>query len=222
MNHTQALEKLTGRCREQRKLANNTYLIRKDEDVAVRLHNTDVVTIHANGTYTLNSGTWRTLTTKDRINTYAPVRIHQEKGVWYMGDGSLFYDGMVVDADGVPLEPRQPDGYERKLKTIKKQAKEYATGYVAALKAGAVDYPSGGDCWFCLGRTVAGGNGSTEHIRHHIEEKYYVPSLLVNAGRDAGYRDEQIGLMGIGGHRLFIEPQKIIYNYVVKQLAKEL
>jgi hypothetical protein len=123
---------------------------------------------------------------------------------------------MLIDFEGYPVKPKATAKYEKQMKAIKKQAREYARGYVEALKAGAVDMPSGGDCWGCLGMIP-----SSSHIADHIKERYYVPSLLVNAGRAAGYQDHQIGLMGIGGHRLFINPEQNIYKYVVKQLAKE-
>lgn len=212
-----------GRSKIERKIENNTYVRTIENGVAIKLHTTDVVTILENGHQILNSGGWLSVTTKDRINSYSNAGISQRKGVWYMGDGSLFYDGMTIDSDGKPTKPKQPTDYETKLKAIKKQAKQYAHDFVEALKSGTIDYPSGGDCWACSmrdtnGHTVMG----TDHLKQHIEDKYYVPSLLVNAGRDAGYQDFQIGLMGIGGRKLFIDPERNIYKYVVKQLQKEL
>jgi hypothetical protein len=84
--------------RESKKVGNNTYLVRiSPETIGVRLHNTIVVKIHKDGTYTLNSGGWRTVTTKDRINSYCPVRVSQNKYDWYVGDENVpFYDGIVV------------------------------------------------------------------------------------------------------------------------------
>jgi hypothetical protein len=67
----------------RRKLQNNTYLhARSNGDYAVRLHSTDVVTIHADGTYSLNTGGWETVTTKDRINNYGPARVYSHRGTW--------------------------------------------------------------------------------------------------------------------------------------------
>ena len=69
MNYATASAKLTGRCRERRKMENNTYLVRRiDGGIAVRLHNTDVLLFRPNGSIVLNSGRWRTTTTKDRMN----------------------------------------------------------------------------------------------------------------------------------------------------------
>lgn len=99
MTFKQALEKLNGR--ESRKLENNTYLERIDVDrVAVRLHRTYVVEIREGGAYRLNSGGWRTATTKDRINKYAPCRLSQVRGAWIIrhgGEDMPFADGMILD-----------------------------------------------------------------------------------------------------------------------------
>jgi hypothetical protein len=87
-----------GHNRPTKKLKNNTYLTRIDsETIGVQLHNTIVVTIHSDGTYTLNSGGWQTVTTKQRINEYCPVRVSQRKHQWYVGDEEMpFKDGMRV------------------------------------------------------------------------------------------------------------------------------
>ena len=62
---------------KRRKLANNTYLYeRMGTDYAIRLHSTDIITLHADGTYTLNTGGWDTVTTKARLNDLGPARIY--------------------------------------------------------------------------------------------------------------------------------------------------
>jgi hypothetical protein len=87
-----------GKNRPTKKLGNNTYLVRIDsETIGVKLHNTIVVTIHQDGTYTLDSGGWQTVTTKQRINEYCPVRVNQRKHQWYVGDEDIpFKDGIRV------------------------------------------------------------------------------------------------------------------------------
>ena len=55
-------------------VANNTRLFRRGPDViALRFHETDVVTFHADGRITLASGGWRTMSTKDRMNHTADI-----------------------------------------------------------------------------------------------------------------------------------------------------
>jgi hypothetical protein len=68
--------KLQGRCRESRKVANNTYLKRdhyKLKDIAVHLHSTDILIFHPNGDIWINTGGWDTPTTRDRINMFLPT-----------------------------------------------------------------------------------------------------------------------------------------------------
>ncbi len=224
-NYLEADTILQGRNKNSKKLANNTYLQRRGNAIVIKLHNTDIITINKNDTYTLNSGGWLSLTTKSRLNEFSPVSISQKSGIWYLRDGSLYSDKMTVDISGDNIAgPSDPVQYENKLKAIKKQARAYAKAYVKELQADKIDYPSGGDCWACAmkgpkGQEAFPGSG---HIQDHLTELYFVPSLLVNAGRAAGYRDDQIGLMGLAGHRVFIDPENNIYKYVVKQLRRDI
>jgi len=72
----------------KRKLANNTYLIKTGPNsYGVRLHFTVVVELHRDGRVVLNSGGWRTIMTKNRINQYAPDgSVYRKKFVWYFRD----------------------------------------------------------------------------------------------------------------------------------------
>ena len=103
MTHSEAVSMVRGkRNADRRKVGNNTYAeILHDGTVAIKLHNTYVVKINTNGTYTLNSGGWQTITTKDRINQYSPryVYVYQKNFEWFVkiNDKSYpFMDGMVV------------------------------------------------------------------------------------------------------------------------------
>ncbi len=101
MTHAEAVRMVRGkRNANRRKVGNNTYAeILYDGSVAITLHSTDVVKIHPNGLYTLNSGGWQTVTTKDRINQYSPKRVYQRDFQWYIsmnGKEYPFMDGMVV------------------------------------------------------------------------------------------------------------------------------
>lgn len=101
MTHAEAVKMVRGkRNADRRKVGNNTYAeILHDGTVAIKLHNTYVVKINPNGTYTLNSGGWQTHTTKDRINQYNPKRVYQRDFQWYIsmnGKEYPFMDGMVV------------------------------------------------------------------------------------------------------------------------------
>jgi len=98
MTHTDAMELVLGKNnRMQRKVANNTTArILPNGSVAFQLHSTDVVVIHDDDSATLRTGGWNTPTTKERINRYSPVYVHQKKGEWYLNDGTPFEDGMEV------------------------------------------------------------------------------------------------------------------------------
>jgi hypothetical protein len=73
--------------RTQKKIANNTLLVRLNEnEIAVRLHYTDVVTFLRDGKIRLNSGGFWTATTKERINHCLNFgfRVYQQDFNWYL------------------------------------------------------------------------------------------------------------------------------------------
>jgi hypothetical protein len=79
------------------KLDHNTYLSQKATgEFQVVLHQTAIITIFPNETYRLDTGGWYTVTTKERLNQFGPVRINQQKGQWFLADGRSFQDGMIV------------------------------------------------------------------------------------------------------------------------------
>jgi len=98
MTYAEVLALVHGKTnRQERKIGNNTYAeIEHDKSISVRLHGTDVVRFYANGLVKLNSGGWRTHTTKQRINKYSPVKIFQKNFEWFLSDGRPFEDNMLV------------------------------------------------------------------------------------------------------------------------------
>lgn len=191
---TEAVEKLG--TRNSRKLANNTYLEKQpDGTIAVRLHSTNVVIYSPDGTITLNSGGWRTPTTKDRINTYSPLLVSQERGIWYVG--KTYWDKAATFADGLTYKDGVISGAgeaPKKQEALRKRVQKFARTYIQKLGAGEIPAPSGGDCWLCLGKM------SGDHILSHIDEGYYVPTLIVNAFKDLGAAPVQMwGLQEIWG-----------------------
>lgn len=116
MTYNQAIEKLGNR--EQKKIANNTYLVRRnDGTVAIRLHATDILTFRPDGTVVLRTNGWRSITTKARLNEYLGwgVGITQKDYTWYwtipgvcptrveVQEGDIVApDGRVMHADGTP------------------------------------------------------------------------------------------------------------------------
>lgn len=193
---------LQGRCYKRRNVHGNTCLERRDDgSIALRLHDTDVVTFVQNGNIILDSGGWRTVTTKDRINRCLPEGwgIYQDKGLWYLsrgfrGDSNeqvwIFQDRMAIHPDGnvsgaasksTPTEKRKLD----------KDVLKYVAEYMDALFAGKVPAPSTGDCWYCSmrtndGRPLGEAMRDNEHVLSHIQEGYHVPSLILAAAKTFG------------------------------------
>lgn len=230
------------KARETKKLENNTYLVRRSGDVlAVRLHATDVVTYYPDGRIKINSGGWRTVTTKDRINKYAPISLWANHGQWVISaphraqDGVFFYqDNMTINPDGTfsGIQTATQAKAEQKLRA---QVRKYAKDYIAALKAGKVPAPSGGDCWFCALKEVKTGKPLGEltdngHIGAHLKERYYVPSLAWNAlkamgsSRAAQHDLAYMQKMHEGGYFLAEDTmtdqiEKAIRRYVYRELG---
>ena len=197
-------------------VANNTFGYWTEDGVEhYRLHNTDIVVIQPNLDIVLNSGGWKTNTTKERINRYLPAGygICQEKGLWTVQyseqhttyyDGSNqskyhkkwevpFVDGMVLPADGSKPEVHA-DVELDKLRL--KQIREYARECQRLADAGELPHPESGDCFECqfeLRSEDYFKQAGTDHLISHLDERYIVGSLIVKAFLHSGYKQEHIG-----------------------------
>jgi len=206
MDYNSALSFLeTGRKQKRKKYANNTWIEKKEDDsIGVILHETEVITFYPDGRVKLDSGGWKTPTTKNRLNYIESHFIFQDKSTWYVsqlggkgyetyGDmwkkerAFIFQDGMILSPDGTsdaPLyDPKKEKAEQKKKKLIRKYCQEYIT----ALFNGEVEAPGNGDCWFCLmsvaegkdkGKSLGEATGDTSHLDSHIQEKYFVPVML--------------------------------------------
>ena len=204
------LETLAGR--QSRKVANNTYLHVADissQTIAIRLHASDIITASPNGAVTINQCGWPTVTTRDRINAFFTTyrdnlpafygigtkskQTQLTRGAYYSHDCELL--GTVPASGAVTIGPR---GAVRGLETVQVSARaaklratirEYSRGLQAALP---LSLPNNGDCMFCSmfdGRASAGklpAHSSRDHLLSHLDESYYVPSLIWNALLYAG------------------------------------
>ena len=188
MNYEKAKEELGKRT--SRKLAHNTYLqSRPDGVIVVRLHETDTVSYNPDGSVRYNSGGWKTVTTKDRMNRWGAdtIYIHQKNRTWYIGNDRK----TAVYADGITVGKRggfHGGGNESKEQGLRRQVKKYCNDYVRALLDGKVSAPSSGDCWYCCmhtdnGKSLGDSLHNNSHIKDHMEESYFVPSLLMNASK---------------------------------------
>lgn len=177
--------------RKTKKLDNNTYA-RREEDgtTAIKLHETDIITVHPNHTITITTGGWQTVTTKERLNSYlfGYVRIWQEHGFWFLSEP---LGGSTIPwQDGILLSRKKIKAVADKVTTAKqrfrKQIFAYCKAFVEKLQAGEIEAPGPGDCLLCRMTKTIGESATDDHIQSHIEEKYYVPRLLHNAVEAGG------------------------------------
>lgn len=239
------------------RLGHNTYLEYRPEragaftglePIAVRFHSTDVVIFRPDGTAELRTGGWPTVTTKARLNEYAQgARVYSERGnlmVAPRGDGGRytppdwahavrFFDGVRINSDGQITNPKEaPQSIFRAQDRMRAMIMHYVRGYVAALRsAKGLPAPSNGDCWGCLFRAQDRSLEplGTGHLSEHFRDRYYVPSLAINALREAGYRDlgiaMQLGILpsadGTGAERMRID-QTYTATSVARALRKYL
>jgi hypothetical protein len=95
------------------KVANNTFLIiYPDGRIAVRLHETDVVTVTPDDTITIDSGGWYTRTSQDRICEW--IRggwgLYTLKGDWHWyNHGNRAFDTVSVDGFKIVQEAASGD-----------------------------------------------------------------------------------------------------------------
>jgi len=76
--------------RDRAKLGNNVYLEARGGSVAVKYHDTDIVTYHPNGKIELRCNGWYTTTTKQNLSVFSPFSVWQEKGEWYVNTAANF------------------------------------------------------------------------------------------------------------------------------------
>ena len=104
MNNYSELKQFLG-SRSRKKLMNNTWAIDLGEDcVGIELYHTTILKFCSDDSIILNSGGWKTVTTKDRMNRYSNnFRVYQEKFVWYVHYFDIHYiyeDYMILNPDG--------------------------------------------------------------------------------------------------------------------------
>ena len=205
---------------------NTVRYVRADGCVVLRYHETDIVTRKPNGALILNSGGWKTPTTKARINGELPrgMDIYQDKGLWCLKKGYgygpdvktwTFVDGMSIGPRGgvnVKAGAAEAKRVARLVKMINAYGKE-----IAGLRV--LPEPSGGDCWDCHLVTADGGVpmgehfGTTDHLISHLKENYIHGSLIWNAIKAAGRNPQYARIMG------FDQVARCVRRYFKSQLG---
>lgn len=196
---------------QARVIARSTLRIEyKDGSQAIRYHDTDVVTFLPNGNKILNSGGFRTRTTKDRIVEHAEVRLYQENYIWYLIliDKIIeFYDGIVLSNTNA-LVSKEKTSNKKKIELLKKRIKKFVNRLDTELPK-----PNAGDCFICIANFT-----TPTCLMTHLDENYLHGSLLVNAMRFCGYNDSQIrNLFWIRPIDIF---KRCLRKYLIHYLVK--
>lgn len=177
-------------------------------DTVIRLHHTDIVRISPKGKVTLNSGSWRTMTTKARMQRYMPdgYQLISDRGLWYVvrvehsyvwdkrNPRVAFYDGTTVPDCFNATALRKAQTAERRQLQLRSRIKTFINRLD---KLECLPNPSQGDCWLCCMRDKSGvsmgehgGRASnSDHLSAHVKEGYLHGSLVWNALAAAGYKD---------------------------------
>jgi len=120
--------------KKQLLIGNNTWLLRMYDSFYIRLHATNIIELLSTGEFIINAKNWHTQLTKSRLETYVPILIHSDKGSWFfspigcMGERFKFTDGMVLKADGYPVD-------EKRLKTLVKEDRTTYTNNINSIQS---------------------------------------------------------------------------------------
>jgi hypothetical protein len=175
-----------------KRVANNTLYYELPNGARCwNLHDTRIVEI-VDGYIILNSGGYQTQTTKERLNRYVPDGwyLYQEKSQWYLriaGDTIPYYDGITLPLTGEVSEvsAKNAEQEAKKTKKLLKLINRYCNAVQELIDNDELPKPSPGDCWLCHFEKPT-------CILSHLEEVYVHGTLIVNAYRWAGYRDNQL------------------------------
>lgn len=182
------MRKWTHRPNVLRVLLFDTFATDDRMPVAVKYHDTIIAWFYNNGDVQINSGGWRTATTKGWLGEFG-VRVWSEGGTWYVHHHDaryVFKDNMVLHADGT-VSGAGTESDKVLEKKLRAQITQYAKKFSEAIADNKIEAPSAGDCFFCYMRVsesnvpLGEANQDTEHLLSHMKEKYFVPSLLWRA-----------------------------------------
>ncbi len=180
--------------RTDKKLGNNTWgYMAPGGLLEITLHKTVILRATPNGSLKLDSGGYKTVTTKDRLNEYLPAwyQIYQAGGVWHLVhflttyhyggemEDFVFADGMVINAGFAEVHGAADQGEVQRLELLGQRINAYAKQYAAAMVRGKVHPAIAGECVACL--FPEQHQGQTRHLEEHIQDNLFVPAILKNA-----------------------------------------
>ena len=79
------------------KKSNTEVQVLEDGGIVQLLLFNNIIAKQVGGILNITSAGYSTITTKERLNAFPGVRIHQSKGVWYLND--LFWDGSWITVE---------------------------------------------------------------------------------------------------------------------------
>lgn len=171
-----------------RQIARNTLdYTAPDGTRRVRLHDTDVVTFAPNGTITLDTGGWQTVTSKDRMNLVLPDgwSVYAHRG-WFVrtpaGDFS-YADGVKFKPDGTPANPARIAAEEKRVK----RDKALTAAFIKHAKAEGWGDPAG-DPW-CFSPDVG-----RETMIDWLRSKYFTARMMMLALQHAGFSEMGVSM----------------------------
>ncbi len=168
----------------------------------VRLHDTDILTFHPDGSISVYTGGFNTITTRERLNRFLPVPFHvwTDKGVLNLGRGNWFdgHNGTVQIRERAEIGSRGAIRSDTGKGNRKVTAdRRLIDGFMRKFRAlETLPMPDGGDPWVSVD-PVSGKYGESE-VRLWLRERYIFGSLIVAAGRFAGLTDTGVGYTMFG------------------------
>jgi len=195
-----------------KKIAGNTWVVKMGDNYGIKLYDTIIMIFEMNGSVTLNSGGYRTRTTKDRINEFSGMHVTQENGLWYVHAR----DQVVLFTDNMVIPPHGPIGDDASIKTtttdkkaVDRMVSKYIKGFIDDMLINGIPDPSNGDCWCCLMKSVDNPNDlepmGYSHYFSHFEEKYYVPIIFHKAIDENNYPNPGLILSMMKSNKDFLK-----------------
>ncbi len=198
------------------KVCPNTQIIKSQTvdghtKIAIKLHETDIVSFYPNlELFFLNNGGWFTKITKERINWFfdwlsrnmnIKFDLWQNNRIWYVAHDLktyIFFEGMILSianespGPGFLLQFINFNALRHTKAEIFKKLiiDQYVEGFIQALAENKIKEDAG-DCLSCQfeiqkEKLLGYNNQSDQHLYMHLQEKYYMMSLLFNAFRVSG------------------------------------
>lgn len=196
----------TGKVLEKRRVSSSAIARASAHGVELVVFDTVVATFLKKGGMQLNCGGWRTRFTRHTMNGLLPAGQYlvSDGGIWTFTTGTFDTEGGIPYTDGcVVYENGKVKGAMTKSAAARRQrqfarSKNFTKRFVERFMAGKIEKPSMGDCLYCQlesgtqkfdssvvepGGTVRAPSSweAADHVRRHIQEGYFVPSMLVNA-----------------------------------------